>query len=367
MAEIWQSPETKELAVIFTSEIEFLQLRMAEVGPEEMVQYTGRLMFYAQALEDLSTGKFTPLQVDVLLSHPKPLESMWDEHDPRDGLSQDSIRKQVEWFIDRIHGHLANQCYDLAKLPEDFRKGVLRFNAKYGIGAGPAGLTLGELAATPLPGSQYLVDEDYSQGFVPIGGFCIDELTEEGKRAWADVLASKVVRKQPGAYGTEYVLEGADPSRVADFSHAIHGHCSHRDHAAWFRTGNTPAAPLDLAGLLHTRLEKFHLVPADHDQWFTPATIPSLDIHTLTPKGWADWEPILSAPMEKMYFGKHDSGRAGMYVEVGTDNLQMLMDFGNLLAGNCSMEQQEKWVAEPVAPANGYEWDDPEPGQDMQL
>lgn len=98
----------------------------------------------------------------------------------------------------------------------------------------PSLKTFADMARESIPADTYLVDEDYSQGFGPVGGFCLSELTEAGKLAWADVLDAKILRVQPGAYGTEYVLDGVDPKRMTDFTFAIAGQCSHAEYAEWF-------------------------------------------------------------------------------------------------------------------------------------
>ena len=70
-----------------------------------------------------------------------------------------------------------------------------------------------------------------------------DTLTEEGKKEWADVLSTKVVRVYEGSYGTQIEVTGCPVHRLRDFSFALAGYCSEEDWSKWFNesTANTEA------------------------------------------------------------------------------------------------------------------------------
>lgn len=121
---------------------------------------------------------------------------------------KEGLRAMPKVFIDRL------------KLVDGMRTGTLTF---------------ADMAREPIPPNTYLVDKDHSEGFAPVGGFSLSELTDLGKLDWADVLGAKVRSIGPGAYGTEYQLEIFEPRRLTDFSLAIVGECSHDEYNKWFK------------------------------------------------------------------------------------------------------------------------------------
>lgn len=134
---------------------------------------------------------------------------------------EEGLREMPKAFIDRL------------KLVDGMRSGTL---------------TLADMAKEPIPPNTYLVDKNHSEGFAPVGGFSLSELTDLGKLAWADVLNAKVRSIGPGAYGTEYQLEIVEPRRMTDFSLAIVGNCSHEEYNKWFTESTSPAPEQGIQG-----------------------------------------------------------------------------------------------------------------------
>lgn len=122
-------------------------------------------------------------------------------------------------------------------------------------------------------------------------------------------------------------------------------------------------------------LENFRMTlwdPYDDIDPYTPAVIPALHSDTLTTEGRKEWDDILSARVVHLHgFGAED-GNSKPTMEIHGDmDVRRVLDFGNLLAGNCTWGQQGLWVAHPAVAANGYEWpqtwDGPSPGQEPVL
>lgn len=67
---------------------------------------------------------------------------------------------------------------------------------------------------------------------VELDGFT---LTEEGQRAWEDILDAKVVRIFQGIYGTQIELNDVMPERLEWFSKCLAGLVSSREDKLWFR------------------------------------------------------------------------------------------------------------------------------------
>lgn len=101
---------------------------------------------------------------------------------------------------------------------------------------------------------------------------------------------------------------------------------------------------LKLQDLLHIPLEDIHLVHSDED--IELATIVELKSDTLTEAGREEWADVLSADVARIFHGIY-----GVQVECGDVNPQRLSDFSLMLAGYCSEQDYEKWVArEPESP-----------------
>lgn len=103
---------------------------------------------------------------------------------------------------------------------------------------------------------------------------------------------------------------------------------------------------------------------------FTPAQIPSLDFSTLSVEGREDWADVLSAQVHHIDYGEIVDGVTGLNIVLKGVETRRVMDFGNLLAGNCTQEQQELWVENPAVPANGFDmadFDEVEPSPEIYL
>jgi len=66
-------------------------------------------------------------------------------------------------------------------------------------------------------------------------------LTEQGKKAWADVLNAKVERIYTGIYGTQIELSGVEAERLCDFSRMLTGYVSTEDYDRWVNDKNDNA------------------------------------------------------------------------------------------------------------------------------
>ena len=113
---------------------------------------------------------------------------------------------------------------------------------------------------------------------------------------------------------------------------------------------------LRFVDLLKPGLERFCLNVADPEYQFTPAIAPGMTLDTLTAAGRREWENVLSAPVDGIRCEEIATDEHGLVVDLDTPHVLQVMYLGNLLAGNCTQEQQNQWVEYPLAPANGYEW-----------
>jgi len=94
-----------------------------------------------------------------------------------------------------------------------------------------------------------------------------------------------------------------------------------------------------------TKMEDVHLTHKDEE--IDLATIAELDSKTLTDEGKARWANVLNARVENIYEGSY-----GVQIECSGVEAQELADFSQMLAGNCSAEEYDKWVQqdEPEGP-----------------
>lgn len=123
---------------------------------------------------------------------------------------------------------------------------------------------------------------------------------------------------------------------------------------------------LNLKTLLGAEIENAMLIPQDPELQFTPAVVPAMYGYMFTPQGERDWAPILEAPVTCIAVKELACGKSGLVVELDTEDAELLMNFGNLLAGNCTQAQAKKWLTDPAFPANGYTWDGPGEGGQTQ-
>lgn len=82
----------------------------------------------------------------------------------------------------------------------------------------------------------HIVDADEEHDATTIAELNRDTLTEEGKRAWADVLAAKVSRIYEGFYGTQIEVSGCPVSRLDAFSKMLAGCYSIEESEKWLNS-----------------------------------------------------------------------------------------------------------------------------------
>lgn len=191
---------------------------------------------------------------------------------------------------------------------------------------------------------------------------------------WRDIEATA----RPAIYDSEYleplfkkVLKAHPMAESVDFS----------DDTIWVTPGvNTsmhPAPHLDAYTKQPTFRDISLLSPASFYlnvypelDAFTPAQIPAFDFCTLTAEGREDWADVVSAQVHHIGHGEVVDGVTGLNIILKGVGYHRVMDFGNLLAGNCTQEQQALWVENPAVPANGFDWsdyDEVEPSPEIYL
>ena len=94
-----------------------------------------------------------------------------------------------------------------------------------------------------------------------------------------------------------------------------------------------------LGDLLACEWKDLHLIHDEIDQ--VPATIVELSSTTLTESGRTAWADILNAKVKQIYVGLY-----GLQMDVTGVKASRLEQFSYMLAGYCSEEEYEMWVAE---------------------
>ena len=95
-----------------------------------------------------------------------------------------------------------------------------------------------------------------------------------------------------------------------------------------------------LGELIRTPWDDVHLVHKEVE--IDPATIVELSVNTLTDAGKQAWADVLGAKVCRIYEGTY-----GLQMELEGVKPSRLQDFSAMLAGYCSEENYEKWVAAP--------------------
>lgn len=95
-----------------------------------------------------------------------------------------------------------------------------------------------------------------------------------------------------------------------------------------------------LRDLLKTPMENVHLLHKDVE--IEPATIVELSADTLNDAGKQDWADVLDARVCQVYEGFY-----GHQIDLEGVKPSRLRAFSMMLAGYCSEENYEKWVAQP--------------------
>ena len=98
-----------------------------------------------------------------------------------------------------------------------------------------ANLTLGDLIQGVKLSGVHLVHDEVDNEVATIEDLCETMLTEEGKKAWGDVLDASVDEIFTGGYGIHIQCSGVDHQRLTDFSYALAGYCSDKDYDKWFK------------------------------------------------------------------------------------------------------------------------------------
>lgn len=98
---------------------------------------------------------------------------------------------------------------------------------------------------------------------------------------------------------------------------------------------------IKLQDLMQIPLEDIHLVHSDQD--IELATIVELKSDTLTEEGQREWADVLNASVKRIFDGIY-----GVQVECCSVDPQRLADFSFMLAGQCSVQNYDKWVASEV-------------------
>ena len=79
----------------------------------------------------------------------------------------------------------------------------------------------------------HLLDTDVEHDLATIVELNEHTLTEEGQKAWSDVLNARVKRVYAGYYGTQVDVEGCDPNRLEAFSKMLAGECTLDEMDRW--------------------------------------------------------------------------------------------------------------------------------------
>ncbi len=96
-------------------------------------------------------------------------------------------------------------------------------------------LTLGDLIQSVKLSSVHLVHDEVDIELATIEDLSGTMMTEEGKKAWSDVLNAKVSEIYNGYYGIQIQCSNVDHQRLSDFSYALAGYCSEKDYDKWFK------------------------------------------------------------------------------------------------------------------------------------
>ena len=97
-----------------------------------------------------------------------------------------------------------------------------------------------------------------------------------------------------------------------------------------------------LSDLLQTPMEDVHLT--HHDVEINLATIVELGKNTLTDEGKQEWSDVLDAKVCRIFQGMY-----GLQVELDGVTPSRLSQFSRMLAGFCSEQNYNKWVAQENA------------------
>ena len=111
----------------------------------------------------------------------------------------------------------------------------------------------------------------------------------------------------------------------------------HLEHCPQCQKGGIAGA-MSLISLMGCNLEDVHLCDANEEHEL--ATIVELNENTLTDEGKNDWSDVLNAKVNRIYQGYY-----GLQLEMTGCPADRLRDFSYMLAGQCSAEDYDRWVA----------------------
>ena len=94
---------------------------------------------------------------------------------------------------------------------------------------------------------------------------------------------------------------------------------------------------MSLYSLMRSNLEDVHIVDVDEEHDL--ATIVELNQDTLTEDGKRDWSDVLGAKVERIFEGYY-----GLQIAVSGCAPERLETFSKMLAGECSIEESERWI-----------------------
>lgn len=94
---------------------------------------------------------------------------------------------------------------------------------------------------------------------------------------------------------------------------------------------------MSLYSLMRSNLEEVHIV--DIDEEHDLATIVELNQNTLTEDGKREWSDVLGAKVERIFEGYY-----GVQIAVSGCAPERLEAFSKMLAGECSIEETERWI-----------------------
>lgn len=97
---------------------------------------------------------------------------------------------------------------------------------------------------------------------------------------------------------------------------------------------------MSLYSLMRSNLEDVHIVDVDEEHDL--ATIVELNQNTLTEDGKRDWSDVLGAKVERIFEGYY-----GLQIAVSGCAPERLEAFSKMLAGECSIEDSERWLNNP--------------------
>lgn len=95
----------------------------------------------------------------------------------------------------------------------------------------------------------HLLDNDEEHDLATISELNQNTLTEEGRKAWADVLGAKVERIFEGFYGLQVAVSGCDPQRLCDFSYMLAGYVPESDYNKWVNIDREQGAAHEIQGI----------------------------------------------------------------------------------------------------------------------